>query len=146
MAEFFAGRFLIVALISIASLWGIPCYAGDMSLTLKSDSDIATAGFYRLSWIADQPVELQESVQADFSDARVVYRGADTAMFVSGKSDGSYFYRARSADSTQSWSEVVKVSVEHHSLPRAFTFLAIGIVVFLATIALIVNGSRNADG
>jgi hypothetical protein len=39
------------------------------------------------------------------------------------------------------WSDTLKVEVQHHSLARAFTLFAVGLAVFIATVALIVTGT-----
>jgi hypothetical protein len=67
---------------------------------------------------------------------------------LSGKSDGKYFYRVRYTppDEPQGamWSEVVNVSVEHHSLPKAVGFFISGLIVFAATLFMIINGARKS--
>jgi hypothetical protein len=42
------------------------------------------------------------------------------------------------------WSEVVNVSVEHHSLPKAVGFFISGLIVFAATLFMIINGARKS--
>lgn len=116
---------------------------------LRADSDVATAGFYRLTWDAgleSAAYELQEAKRADFADARSLYRGPDLATVLSGKSNGDYYYRVRVVDAERSsaWSEPVHVEVRSHSLPRALTFLVLGALVFLATVLLIVRGEARA--
>lgn len=111
---------------------------------LASDSDVATAGFFQLTWDSDGPIELQESMDPEFTRASVIYTGADTARIISGKPDGDWYYRARPASGDSGvWSRPVKVTVRHHSLARALTFFAVGATVFAATLVLIVNGSRR---
>lgn len=129
---------------------------------LSTSGDVVTAGYYRLSWdtassavesiaeplresIAESmwaPIwELQESTQVDFRDAVTAYRGPDSATVFSGKPDGALYYRLRSvAPQASPWSDTVSVRVTHHSLSRALLFLALGIVVFVATVVLIVRG------
>jgi hypothetical protein len=114
-------------------------------LTLEADSDVATAGFFQLTWTSDGPVQLQESRQPDFSAARVIYAGADAARVISGKPDGDWYYRVRPAGTqvTAPWSEPIRITVAHHSLGRALTFFAVGAIVFAATLGLIIHGSRQ---
>lgn len=64
--------------------------------TLDSDTAEASAGFYRLSWQASEPVRLVESRSPNFDDSRTVYAGADLARVMSGKPDGDWFYRLES--------------------------------------------------
>ena len=85
---------------------------------------------------------LEEARSADFAGARVIYEGADNARVMSGKADGEWYYRARPAAAGSAYGDTVTVTVQHHPLGRAFGFFALGAVVFLATLALIVTGSR----
>lgn len=118
---------------------------------LEADQKVATAGFYSLSWDGAGPdivFELQEAHSADFVDGRIRYVGPDTATQLSGQPNGQYFYRVRivePAPRASPWSDAVEVEVAHHPLSRAFLFFGIGLVVFLATVALIVRGSRTAQ-
>ena len=117
---------------------------------LESDTDVATAGYYRLEWNANEVKDfiLEESQQASFDSVRVLYQGPDTARIISGRGDGDYYYRVRELN-TQSredgWSEVVHVQVQHHSLTRALLFFVIGAIVFVATLAAIIVGNRQAS-
>ena len=123
---------------------------------LESNTELATAGFYRLSWAAAEQVdaqaeaqfELQEASDPSFADARSLYRGPDLATVLSGRADGQYFYRVRTtgAAGAQQWSEIVRVNVAHHPLGRAFAFFAAGAIVFLATLGLIIVGTRQSRG
>jgi len=114
---------------------------------LKSDSEIATAGFYRLSWKTDKitQVEVQEADNPSFSDASIHYQGPDDASVISGKPNGTYYYRARVLRDQQNgpWSDVVKVTVAHHPLWRAFMFFGLGVVVFIATLLMVVRGTKG---
>lgn len=112
---------------------------------VRSDTAVASAGYYQLSWQADEPVVVQESATKDFASARVVYSGADNARVMSGKSDGNWFYRARTAGSESAFGDVLEVTVSHHPVERAFAFFALGALVFLATLAVIVTGARSGS-
>ncbi|MCR9144132.1 MAG: hypothetical protein NXI24_17925 [bacterium] len=118
----------------------------------------ANAGYFSLNWrmpessanaeADDDPTprfEIQEGTNADFTNPRLIYRGPETATTVSGKADGDYFYRVRKIDARndQSWSAVHTVRVVHHPLNRAFAFLLLGGVVFLATAFLILRGDAD---
>lgn len=132
---------------------------------LACDSQVATAGYYRLLWhrrhrsdadlAADasdadgREFEIEESADPSFARAKIAYRGHDRASVVSGRGDGTYYYRARLIDGdgakrASPWSDVVAVTVDHHPLSRALAFFAAGALVFLATLALIVGGSLAA--
>jgi len=114
---------------------------------IASDSDVATAGFYRLSWDAAFPrIELQEATTPDFRSPATLYIGTDRATTISGKPDGQWYYRVRTMqdDLPGSWSDPVEVTVAHHSLSRALMFLTLGIIVFLAIVTVIIRGARMA--
>ena len=117
-------------------------------------TQIAEAGYYTLSWSpgndADDPnvvFELEESNTSAFSSTTQIYRGADRAASMSGKTDGEYFYRVReistSTNTTSPWSAIHQVTVAHHPLSRSFLFLTIGAFVFVATTVLILSGQRR---
>ena len=114
---------------------------------LSSDTDIATAGFYRLSWKTDKitQVEVQEADNPAFNDASLQYQGPDDASVISGKANGTWYYRARVLRDQQSgpWSDVVKVTVAHHPLSRAFMFFGLGVVVFVATLLMVIRGAEG---
>lgn len=113
------------------------------------NGEAAKAGVYALSWTwqgqGDAPVEfeLQEATSRDFTTARTIYRGPDRGSTLTGRSDGTYFYRIRALTSDNRsgpWSAPEVVEVNHHSLARALRFFTVGAVVFLATLGLIVAG------
>lgn len=115
---------------------------------LQTDSELSSAGYYRLSWQSEIAGDfiLQEATDAAFSQATTLYSGPDTATLISGRSDGTYYYRIRNAqdvDTSDAWSNVAKVEVAHHPLSRAFVFFALGALVFIATLAIVVLGSRS---
>lgn len=123
--------------------------ARESALQLSSDTETATAGFFRLSWESadgDPVVELQQADNPAFADASFRYRGPDRASVISGMPDGSWYYRVRTvADGgTSPWSDAVMVKVAHHPLSRAFLFFGLGVLVFLATVLLIIRGAVQA--
>lgn len=111
---------------------------------LVSDTSVATAGYYQLSWRGDaENYQLLESGNSDFSDSRLVYQGNDLATVISGKADGVYYYRVtETGDYSAANSNIIKVSVTHHPLTHAWLFFLAGAIVFIATLILIVMGSR----
>jgi hypothetical protein len=116
-------------------------------IELSSDSEIATAGYYQLSWTTDtsQDYQLQESASEDFQSYKTIYQGPDQASVISGKPDGVYFYRIVGVDSQPPVSSnTLKVSVAHHSLTDAFLFFTAGAMVFIAILVLIIKGSRES--
>lgn len=109
---------------------------------LEASVEVSDTGAYRLSWKPNGvDVTLQEATRQDFAGARTLYRGPDGATVVSGRLDGTYFYRVRREGDT--WSAPVLVTVAHHGLGKAFAFLATGAVVFLATVVLILAGHHR---
>jgi hypothetical protein len=98
-------------------------------------------GVYQLKWPPRGPVVLEESRDRAFDDAVVVYRGRDHATTLTGRPDGTYFYRLRPDGSATGASLETSVTVSHHSLPRALGFFAVGLGVFVATVALVVRGA-----
>jgi len=115
------------------------------SVVLRSDTDVATAGYFQLSWNADQPIRLVESRSADFTDSSTLYTGSDSGRTVSGRRDGELYYRLESADSGTVLGGPLRVVVAHHPLARALSFFGVGAFVFVATLALIVFGSLRSD-
>lgn len=122
-------------------LWQAP--AGAEPVEIRADTQVATAGYYQLTWNADGAVIVQEAGSPEFLSPRVVYRGADNARVMSGKSDGDWYYRARSAGSESDFGNAVKVTVQHHPVGRAFAFFSLGAVVFLVTLGVIIKGARS---
>ena len=114
---------------------------------LQTDSELATAGYYQLSWQGDINSDylLEESTDPSFSQSTILYEGPDTATLVSGRSDGTYYYRIRfiQDDTESGWSNVTRVEVSHHPLSRAFMFFALGAIVFIATLVVVALGSRS---
>lgn len=123
---------------------------------LTTDTRLATAGYYQLSW---QPgmrgashknpqFELQQSNSANFHIAKLIYRGPDRASVISGLTDGDYYYRVRlihADQSTSSWSRPVIVKVQHHPLKKALGYFITGALVFFITLMFIVVKSRRMD-
>ena len=115
--------------------------AGAEPVAIRADSQVATAGFYQLRWNAEGEIVVQEAASPDFVSPRVVYRGSDNARVMSGKPDGDWYYRARTAGSGGAFGNVVQVTVRHHPVERAFAFFALGALVFLVTLAVIIKGA-----
>ena len=141
-------RFKLPITLLLFSFSCSPLYAN--SPVLSSDNDIATAGYFQLSWKYDgnqqMKFELQESVHdPNFGDAKTIYRGQDISSVLSGKPDGQYFYRVRAVhqNGAAPWSESAKVVVAHHRQGKTFAFFLAGLIVFLATAVFIVMNSRR---
>lgn len=115
------------------------------AIELKSNTNVANAGYYQLSWeVTDQTAVLVEESQSEaFHIVNEIYQGNDTSTAISGKPNGDYYYRAKSIDSAN-WSETVRVSVEHHPLSRAFLFFFLGLAVFASTCFVIIRNYKNS--
>ncbi len=115
---------------------------------VQSDTVLSTAGYFRISWTnpkqetATQTYELQQANTPEFINADVRYQGPDSAVVISGLSNQTYYYRVRNAGSGE-WSNTISVEVKHHSLSRAFGFFTLGIVMFIATVAVLISGARK---
>lgn len=134
---------IVVALLALMA----PVVATQAAPGLTTSDPRPAAGYFRLSWDGGGPVELEEATQPDFGDARLIYRGADASRAMSGKPDGSWYYRVRRADGPAAWSEPLRVEVRHHPLRRALFFFVMGLGVFLATVLLVFGGgARSRDG
>ncbi len=119
--------------------------AGGAPVELHASTEVATAGYFQLHWSAPgKAVVLQEDTTPAFTSPRLVYRGPDNARVLSGKTDGEWYYRARTAGSDGVFGDVLEVTVQHHSLARALAFFAVGALVFLATLTAIITGARSA--
>lgn len=114
------------------------------ALQLSTDTPVATAGYYQLSWLGKvESFQLQESTAPDFNSFKILYEGKDLARVISGKSDGDYYYRLLSNEgNTSQVSNTVKVTVSHHPLENAVMFFVAGAIVFLAILYLIFKGRR----
>lgn len=119
--------------------------AGAAPVELHASTEVATAGYFQLRWSAPgEAVVLQEDTTPAFTSPRLVYRGPDNARVLSGKTDGEWYYRARTAGSDGGFGDVLEVTVQHHPLSRALAFFAVGALVFLATLTAIITGTRSS--
>lgn len=103
-------------------------------------------GHVRLDWTATRPgavYVVQGSMDKDFADPNVIYSGPDLATFLSGLKDGVYYYRVRSSQST--WSEPVRLHVQHQSLSLALALFCTGAVVFSLTVWVVIHGNYKAQ-
>ena len=63
---------------------------------LSSDHEVASAGFFQLSWETDaKRIELQEASSPAFRNPTTLYIGTDSKSVISGKPNGSWYYRVR---------------------------------------------------
>jgi hypothetical protein len=144
---------LAIVCLFLLSVVVLPLPVLSANIHLESDSDVATAGYFRLSWGLNAVVEkdtieyqLQRSNQPDFARFKVAYLGPDLARVVSGKANGDYYYRIRAIQHgvpITEWSDVAQVSVAHHSLFRALMFFAAGAVIFFALLVFILSQNKR---
>ncbi|MBD3403989.1 hypothetical protein GF420_13945 [candidate division GN15 bacterium] len=130
----------------------IPTPSFDMSLDHATSS-----GTIRLLWSVDTleslpdslHFELQQASDSLFRSVKTRYTGPDMATYISGLKDGKYYFRVRTVDQTDAqtspWSQMMEVTVEHHSLNLALTLAGLGGVVFLLTVAVVVYGTRTTE-
>jgi hypothetical protein len=113
---------------------------------------VATSeGHATLSWAARESggpartFELQYSDRSDFDTARTWYRGPDRASFVSGLPEGETWFRVRALEDELAgpFSEPIAVEVRYASDAVVARLMALGAVVFLATVATVVIGHRR---
>lgn len=134
------------------------CLSAETELpVLATDTNLATAGYYQLSW---QPgiagasnknihFEVQQARDLSFHSSKTIYRGPDQASVISGQPNGDYFYRVRVKYTQQvmgEWSKPVLVKVQHHPLKKAWLFFIAGAIVFTITFIFIVYSSRKCVG
>ncbi len=108
---------------------------------LTASDEVSQTGHFQLKWDyreVETVFELQQGQAPDFRNATTIYTGPEKARAMSGLLNGTYYFRVRMQDS--SWSNVVKVKVEHYKLSTALLFLSLGAIVFFATATLIVRG------
>jgi len=142
---------LLLLFIVLAFLAGITPRISTAAPVLESDTKLSSAGYFRLSWKdpSDESAEstnyeLQEANDPAFSHASILYSGPDTASLISGRRNGTYYYRVGSVDgqSDPVWSNSQIVEVSHHPLSRAFMFFALGALVFIATLTMVILGNK----
>lgn len=116
--------------------------------------EFTESGYVKLSWIwnaelragGDYRFELEQDTEGSFPSPRQIYQGQDFATFLSGLKNGQYYYRIRvvAGSNISSWSAPIRVQVQHHSLSLAFALFGLGALVFLLTVAIVVQGNRKA--
>jgi hypothetical protein len=102
-------------------------------------------GSVQLAWpgpLGDYEVELR---QPPHEPARVVYRGRMPSAHLSGLREGDYTVRVRAhdPDGASPWSEPKALSVRHHPLPLVYTLMALGLLTFAGTAAVVLRSSRR---
>ena len=92
---------------------------------------------------------MQQGFDSLFDSTRIRYTGPDMASYISGLKNGDYYFRVRTVtdhgNAHGDWSGTVTVTVEHHSLTLALTLAGLGGLVFLLTVAVVVQGTRASE-
>lgn len=106
---------------------------------------VSANGHVKIEWDHSEGglIEVQQSESETFETARIIYRGADKATFVSGLENGTYYYRVREHDGA--WSAPATLTVRHHSLRLAIILFMLGAIVFALTVFIVVKGALKAS-
>jgi hypothetical protein len=111
------------------------------AIELQISPALSTSGTFNLSWQGEEGQTYRLVELTGDQEPRLIYKGKDTARVMTGLPDGNYTYRVEGESSI---SAAKSVSVAHHSLTRAFSFFSVGLLVFVATLFLVVRGERGA--
>lgn len=92
------------------------------------------AGYYKLTWSSsfEESSALEESNDTSFTNPNIFHVHNNNSITLTGRENGTYYYRMR--DSSDEFSNVVHVTVEHHSVEKAFAFFALGLCLFIILI------------
>jgi hypothetical protein len=87
--------------------------------------------------------DVQESTSKDFIEFKTRYSGKDSATYISGLNEGSYYYRVlarRVEDGLVAQSNPVHMKVDYVSMTVVWRLVALGVLVFAATIWVVARG------
>jgi hypothetical protein len=142
-------RMALAWLLAALLAWPVVVHGEPPAPGLSASTGVARDGSFQLRWSLDDAdvvyYRIEEAIDPEFREAVTLYQGADRATVISGRGDGTFHYRVRAtlADGGRSaWSEPEAVEVAHHPLWQALALFSLGALVFLATVALIVAGTR----
>jgi hypothetical protein len=98
------------------------------SPTLNDPGTTDTDGNYTVSWSSVSGATsytLEEDTSSSFSSPTVVHSGADTSKYITGKSNGTYYYRVNvcNACGCSGWSNVEYIVVSHEGAAPSVTVL-----------------------
>ncbi len=95
--------------------WGtfLDCAIRTIDAPEMRDPVLHQSGEIALSWSGDGIFELEEARALDFSDARLIHEGSETAWTIFGRSPGIYYFhvRAISGPNRSDWSNGVVAAV-----------------------------------
>jgi hypothetical protein len=119
---------------------------------LSETAQDTASGHVQLEWGTEEAAsetllfELQRSETPTFANPVTLYQGPDTGTFLSGLSDGDYYFRLRAqtveGNARSAWSSPLRVTVQHHAMALAMGLFALGGVVFLSTVTVLIQGDR----
>lgn len=103
-------------------------------------------GAYHISWEGPEEgsFRLVERPSAESKDGTLLYEGTEKASTITGREEGVYWYQVGLLVEEDSllWSEPCQVRVEPPPLWLAAFLFSVGVLICLATVALIVRGHR----
>jgi len=143
-----AGFLLISHGLFAAPAFNVP---GSEHLLIESEEGKAVLQWAPSTGAAGPDLEfvLQQSRDAAFSDPKKLYEGPDLGTVVTGLAEGDYFFRVREAmdstPATKDWSETLTVRVKYPERRSVVLLMALGLVVFVGTVAAIVIGHRRSS-
>lgn len=144
------GLFVLVWLLLLVTRQSSWAADTPLPVVLSSDTALATEGYFVLRWSASLASDTLELVQHPATDVdsvsdstlRAEQLPESGAITITGLRDGSYTYRLL-ANGTPA-SNPVTVTVQHHALPRAFGFFALGGLLFSILVVTIFLGNARA--
>jgi hypothetical protein len=84
---------------------------------------------------------LQESTDLEFSNPVNAYISNINSSTQTGLDNGTYYYRVK--NNYDEWSNIVRVTVKHHSLDKAFLFFTSGFCLFICIVTSLIIGHKN---
>lgn len=115
--------------------------AASQELRLNGPLEPVTEGFFQLSFTGAEnasKVIIERATTAEFNEITSHYSpmGRFNQLALSGFSTGEYYFRAQENGYT---SNIVVVTVQHHSLIQAFTLFFIGAAMFILLVVTILR-------
>ncbi len=137
------------ALVPIVT-WCLAAGSGDANgqPVIEAEGDeaeqVTDEGKVALRWSGDAPFILQRSPEPGFSAPKVLYEGPEQATYITGLTEGEWFFRT--GDASGVWSEPVRVEVRYVERGRVITLMFTGGIVFVATVGAVIQGYwRNRE-
>lgn len=96
-------------------------------------------GYSLIEWKASGPATL--TISSPGAAPRELYTGTNDAFFISGLADGTHRLTLRDAAGHEA--APLELRVTHQSVTQALWLVALGALVFLATVAAILRGARD---